>query len=113
MDIRFFYEQSKFRKQAGACLRKKLVQAQSMLALCLFIKILLGVCLRKRLDKARNMIILEKLATYKTRNTGTGDGVRGTRRMGGMLYSGECRQTFVGMSPNIPGNVAKHSGECH
>ena len=56
--------------------------------------------------------------------------------MGDMLYSGECRQTFRGMStnisgnvvkhsrgkchqvfrgmsPNIPGNVAKHSGECH
>ena len=25
-------------------------------------------------------------------------------------YSGECRQTFRRMSPNIPGNVAKHSG---
>ena len=57
----FFYKQSKFRKQAGVCLWKKLVQAQSMLALCLFIKILLGVCLRKRLDQAQNMIILEKL----------------------------------------------------
>ena len=31
---------------------------------------------------------------------------------GGVLYSGECGQTFRGMSPNIPGNVAKHSGEC-
>ena len=57
----FFYKQSKFRKQAEACLWKKRVQAQSMLALCLFIKILLGVCLRKRLDQARNMIILQKL----------------------------------------------------
>ena len=57
----FIYKQLKFRKQAGACLWKKLVQAQSMLALCLFIKILLGVCLRKRLDQAQNMIILEKL----------------------------------------------------
>ena len=46
----FFYKQLKFRKQAGAWLWKKLVQAQGMLALCLFIKILLGVCLRKRLD---------------------------------------------------------------
>ena len=35
-----------------------------MLALCLFIKILLGVCLRKRLDQAQNMIIIEKLV-YK------------------------------------------------
>ena len=57
----FFYKQSKFRKQAGACLWKKFVQAQSMLALCLFIKILLGVCLQKRLDQVRNMIMLEKL----------------------------------------------------
>ena len=56
-----FYKQSKFQKQAGACLWKKLVQAQSMLALCLIIKILLGVCFRKRLDQARNMITLEKL----------------------------------------------------
>ena len=57
----FLYKQSKFGKQVGACLWEKLVQAQSMLALCLFSKILLGVCLRKRLDQARNMIILEKL----------------------------------------------------
>ena len=27
-------------------------------------------------------------------------------------HSGECRQTFRGMSPNIQGNVRKHSGEC-
>ena len=52
-------------------------------------------------------------AMYKTRNTGTGNGMRGTQGMGGMLYSGECRQIFRGMSSNIPGNVAKHSGECH
>ena len=31
---------------------------------------------------------------------------------GGMLYSGECPQTFWGMSPNIAGNVPKHSREC-
>ena len=59
-------------------------------------------------------------AMHKTRNTGTGNGMRGTQGMGGMLYSGECRQIFrgmfsniPGMSSNIPGNVAKHSGECH
>ena len=67
---------------------------------------------------------------YKTRNTGTGNKMRGTRGMGGMSpnipgnvakHSGECPQTFVakdsgechktfwGMSPNIPGNVVKHS----
>ena len=53
------------------------------------------------------------MAMYKTRNTGTGNGMRGTREMGGTLYSGECRQTFRRMLLNIPGNVAKHSGECH
>ena len=46
---------------------------------------------------------------YKTRNTGTVNGMRGT---GGMLYSEECRQTFQGIYSNILGNVAKHSGEC-
>ena len=53
-------------------------------------------------------------AMYKTRNTGTGNA-----GMGEMLYTGECRQIFRGISPNIPGNVvkhpgnvAKHSGEC-
>ena len=28
-------------------------------------------------------------------------------------YSGECPETFQEMSPNIPGNVLKHSGGCH
>ena len=50
------------------------------------------------------------MAMYKNRNTGTGNGMPGARGMGGMLYSRECRQTFLGMSSNIPGNVAKHSG---
>ena len=58
---------------------------------------------------------------YKTRNTGTGNGMRGTRGMGRMLYnpgnvakhSGEFHQIFWGMSPNMSGNVTKHSGECH
>ena len=49
---------------------------------------------------------------YKTRNTGTGNGMRGTRGMGAMLYSEECHQTFRGMSQKIPENVAKHSGKC-
>ena len=51
-------------------------------------------------------------AMYKTRNTGTGKGMRATRGIGGMLYSGEYRQTFRGMLTNIPGNVAKYSMEC-
>ena len=50
-------------------------------------------------------------AMYKTKNTETGNGMQETREMGGMLYSGECRQTFRGMLLNIPGNVLKHSGE--
>ena len=54
----FRYKQSKFRKQAGACLWKKLVQDPSMLALCLFIKILLGICLRKRLTSIRTQEFL-------------------------------------------------------
>ena len=48
---------------------------------------------------------------YRARNTGAGNGMLGTRGMGGMLYSGGCRQTFRGVQPNIPGNVVKHSGE--
>ena len=51
-------------------------------------------------------------AMYKTKNTGTGNGMQETREMGGMLYSGECPQTFQGISPNILGIVAKHSGKC-
>jgi len=44
----FFYKQSKFRKQVGSCLWKKLDQVQNMLTLCLFIRILLGVCTYKK-----------------------------------------------------------------
>ena len=54
------------------------------------------------------------MAIHKTRNTGTGNGMRGTRGMGGgrvISYSGECPQTFQGILPNILGNVAKHSRE--
>ena len=51
-------------------------------------------------------------AMYKTRNTGTGNEMRGTRGMGGMLYSRECRPTFRGIYSNIPENIVKHSEEC-
>ena len=44
---------------------------------------------------------------YKNRNSGTGNAGSGE-----MLYSGECPQTFLEISSNIPGNVTKHSGEC-
>ena len=56
----------------------------------------------------------------KTRNTGTGNGMQGTRGMGGMLpnipgnvvkHSKECGQTFPGMLPNILGDNAKHYRE--
>ena len=53
---------------------------------------------------------------YKARDTGMGSGARG---MGGMLYSGDCREAFRGISPsipgvlpNIPGGVAEHPEEC-
>ena len=40
-----------------------------------------------------------------------GNGMRGTRGMVGILYFGECCQTFREMSSNIPGNIFKHSEE--
>ena len=70
--------------------------------------------------KIYTIVLPKKVATamYKTRNAGTGNGMRGTRGIGGMWYSGECRQKFQGMSrifrgmsPNNPGNVAKYSGQ--
>ena len=63
----------------------------------------------KRINKFRFCVTA---TIYKTRNTGTGNGIQGTQGIGGMLYSGECCQTFRGMLPNIPGNVAKYFGEC-
>ena len=56
------------------------------------------------------------MAIYKTRNTGTGNGVRGmqgtrgmfTRIPGNLLEdSGECSHF------SIPGNVPEDSGECY
>ena len=75
------------------------------------------------------VVVANRRAMYKTRNTVTGNRIRGTWEMRGMLYSGECPQKFRGMLPNIPanvlkrqtlrgvpsniqGNVAKHFGEC-
>ena len=54
----FFYKQSNFWKQAGACLWRKLVQAQTMLA---YYACSLKFCLQKRLGQAQNTIIFEKL----------------------------------------------------
>ena len=77
------------------------------------------------------------LAIYKTRNTGTGNGMRGMRGTRGMFTkipgnlledsgecyyfkipgnvqedSGECSKRFRGMFQKIPGNVQEDSGEC-
>ena len=66
-------------------------------------------------------------AIYKTRNTGTGNGMRGMLGNGiiltfrGMFQkipgnvqkdSGECSKRFRGMFNKIPGNVQEDSGEC-
>ena len=55
------------------------------------------------------------LAMYKTRDTGTGNGMRGMGECcipGNVAkHSGGCPQLFRGMLLNIPGNVAKYSGE--
>ena len=47
---------------------------------------------------------------YKTRNTGTGNGIRGT---GEILYSGECCRTFRGMSPMFGLNEGNYLAESH
>ena len=56
-----------------------------------------------------------RMAIHKTKNTGTGNGIRGMRGTRGMFTripeniledSGECYYF------NIPGNVPKDSGEC-
>ena len=66
-----------------------------------------------RIFKLHVLYGTQKKLGKKNRNTGTGNGMRGTRGIGGMLYSGECcqifrecRETFWGMFSNIPGNVA-------
>ena len=77
------------------------------------------------------------MAIYKTRNIGTGNGMRGMRGTRGMFTripgnlledsgecyyfnipgnvpkdSGECSKRFRGMFKKIPGNVRRDSGEC-
>ena len=65
------------------------------------------------------LVLFSKTATYKTRNTGTGSGMRGMRGMftripGNFLEipGNVIILTFRGMLKNIPGNVWKDSGEC-
>ena len=85
---------------------------------------ILGIILKiysSRLDTIRLLFHISQ-AMHKTRNTGTGNGMRGTRGMGGGVspsiqenfaeYSGKCPQTFRRLSSSIPANVLKHSGEC-
>ena len=89
----------------------------------------------QRYDKTLNNVLLQ--AIYKTRNTGTGNGMRGMRGTRGMFTkipgnlledsgecyyfnipgnveedSGECSRTFRGMLVKIPGNAQEDSGEC-
>ena len=57
-------------------------------------------------------------AIYKTRNTGTGNGMWGIQGMLNKIPgnvktdSGECLKRFRGMFEKIPGNVQEDSGEC-
>ena len=94
--------------------------------LWLFLIILLSSIFKKRNLSMPCLVIFIRhcMAMYKNRDTETGNGMRGTRGIGGMLsissnipgnvlkHSEECSQTFRGMSPNIPGNVTRYSGEC-
>ena len=91
----------------------------------LFFIILLSSIFKKRNLSMPCLVIFIRhcMAMYKNRNTETGNGMRGTRGIGGMLsmssnisgnllkHYGACPQTFRGMSPNIPGNVLKQSRE--
>ena len=53
------------------------------------------------------------MAIYKTRNTGTGNGMRGMSILGNPQEdSGECSRRFRGMLNKIPGNAQQDSGEC-
>ena len=62
------------------------------------------------------------MANYKTRNTGTGNGMRGNAgnvhkdsgesRRRFLEDSGECSRRFREMLVKIPGNVEEDSGEC-
>ena len=62
------------------------------------------------------ILFLDILAIFKTRNTGTGNGMRGIQETRGMFTripgnpledSGECSHF------SIPGNVREDSGECY
>ena len=83
------------------------------------------------------LFVLSKKAIYKTRNTGTGNGMWGMQETQGMFTrfsgnlledsgecshfsipgnaredSGECSRRFRGMLSKILGNVQEDSGEC-
>ena len=86
---------------------------------------------QKTLNVKIKLFFILKGAIYKTRNTGTGNGMRGmfTRIPGNLLGdsgefyyfnipgnvskdSRECSRTFRGMFEKIPGNAAEDCGEC-
>ena len=77
------------------------------------LKLYLNLCSRKWIRPS-------KTAIYKTRNIGTGNGMRGMRGTRGMFTkipgnlledSGECGRRFRGMFQKIPGNVREDSGK--
>ena len=70
-----------------------------------------SIFLLLRITEMESFLLIQQ-AMYKTRNTGTGNGIRRTQGIGGNLYSGERSQTFRGILPNIPGNVLKYFWEC-
>ena len=70
---------------------------------------------RSKIKLLKVKLIKYETAIYKTRNTGTGNGMRGmpgtqgifTRIPGNVIIL-----TFRGMSQKLPGNVQRDSGEC-
>ena len=63
-------------------------------------------------------MLLSRTAVYKTRNTKTGNGMRGTRGMSTRILvnlledSGECCYFIIAGKKKIPENVPDDSGEC-
>ena len=61
-------------------------------------------------------ICLREKAIYQTRNTGTGNGMRGMQGTWGMftrIPENVLILAFRGIFEKIPGNVIKDSGECY
>ena len=115
-----FFTKTRQKLFMGNFIAQKTSVLQLMLQLLVFTpaqenksQILLHLDIRQIIAKQNT---LPNLPMYKTRNTGTGHGMWGTREIKWTLYSGkrsqysgERRQTLRGMLPDIPGNVLKHS----